>query len=504
MKAGEASFQTEATKLSPKTTQAQAPAEVLQQTPKNQDQVLSEAFSRVLSARKNNDRVLMNAEDAGVERVQQEILDAEKQFTQRNQNSPEPLSEEEIQEYYQDRAKRWEPEIHEQVIEKMGDRVKPMKEPEPKLQGSLNQQGLNKHIGESWATTSLKDIQALRQTLGIKDYAPPGGVVAALQDQPLSQRLYAMTAEKSDHDDNSLLSLTELFSDPATGKTLHPRDLNNILQDFQDKNYGTKDLNNGEKLALYMYTKSSWTDKINGYLRQMDNTVSTIARQKKAGANTEEAEKELQKLMADPEMKQTRQVATLMMNALGKLIARQQKETDNTYMVTRGAGAKHFDVKKNDIIYDAAFTSTSDAPSHQSQFAKASDVQMLLFSNQGVDVSKISGFQDEATEHEILMFPGTMFHIDSIFTPEKLWTGGAKEQLIVGREFSNDAPINMANTHLQGVQKWKQSPFKGQKYDPAEVRGILRKKYEETNKQEPKKAPKKGWADYLMGLFGRK
>lgn len=471
-----------------------------------QNRTLKEAFQRVSDARKNNDETLMNTGDEDVIQAQQEILAAEKQFAQRNQNNSAPLTEEEMQEYYQDRAKRWEPEIHGQVIEKMGDRVKPLVSPQPELQGSLDKEGLNQYIGNDWATTSLKDIQALRKTLGIKDHNPPSGVIAALQDQPLSQRLYTVAAEKPDHDDNSLLSLTELFSDPdIEDKILSPKDLNNILQDFQDKDYGTKDLNNGEKLALYMYTKSSWTDKVNGYLRQIDSTISTIARQKKEGASTAEAEKELQKLMSDPGFKQTRQVTTLMMDALGKLIARQQKEKDKTFMVTRGAGAQHFDVKKNDIIYDAAFTSTSDAPSHQSQFAKASDVQMLLFSNQGIDVSKISGFQKEATEDEILMFPGTMFHVDTILTPEELYSGGRKEQLIVGREFSNDAPINMATTQLQGVQKWKQSPFKGQKYDPAEVRDMLRKKYEQATKdQEPKKTPKKGWTDYLMGLFGRK
>jgi hypothetical protein len=339
---------------------------------------------------------------------------------------------------FEGRAKRWAPAVDAAVADKLAGRLKPLNDPEPGVVGESQKGGLHEYFGAGWANTDLNNIDALRKALGVASYSPPDEVIDALQKQPVSQRLYALTAEGAEFEDKSWASLSELFSNTRLG-VLPDERIESAIASFEGYP-GAENLSNAEKAALYFYTRSSWTDAVNSYLRKLDGASVTLMKQKARGGDTEYVERKLKLLMTDPSFKQTRQVATLMMNGLAKLIAARQAHGGKPLMATRGAGGDTFSrVGEQDAVYDAAFMSTANMPSHMSEFSNNAKVNMVLFSNQGVDVAPFSGYSHEK---EILMFPGTMFNVDMMLEP-------GDDQLLVLRELVDGEPIDAASLRPQ-------------------------------------------------------
>ena len=391
---------------------------------------------------------------------------------------------------FEGRARRWAPVVDAAVADKLKGRLKPLMGSDPGVVGVPQKGGLHEYFGAGWVNTDLNNIDALRKELGVAPYSPPDEVIDALQKQPVSQRLYALTAEGAEFEDTSVASLSELFSDFDAEKELSEAEVQRALDKFEEEADsslippGLEKLSNAEKCALFFYTRSFWTDAVNSYLRKLDAASVALMKHKAEGGNTAEAEQQMSLLMTAPGFKKTRQVATLMMNGLAKLIAERQGLVGKPLMATRGAGKDKFStIEEQDAVYDAAFLSTANTATHKSPFARDSHVNMLLFSNQGAYIAAVAGYN----ENEILMFPGTIFNLDMVLEPLE------NKQLLVLRELVNGEPIDVPPSLRK--DQWDETGDRwGEDYVPAklnkdEIQAMLEKKADEDARKKKATSP---------------
>lgn len=373
---------------------------------------------------------------------------------------------------------KWANEVRDAVVKKLDEKLRPIYRTGTELYSDILDDDGNSAFDEAesfvnWGDglsnglidASLSEIGQFRQDLGLGKHEPPAGVVEALKNQPLSQRFYALVGEDSGVDEDVINDdLKELFWDNVEDRGLDVDELESMVAEMDKK--GTEDfvgLNKAEKLALYFYTNSPWTERVNNYMRDLQNGMEAVAQAEKEGRDSSVEKGRVEILMAAPAFEQTRKIATLMMNGLGKMIAKRQGRDAQPFMATRFTNGDLKDVKSGDVISDAGFLSTSDAKN------VSGTNKFLLFTNQAADVSSISEFENEK---EILVFPGTMFNVDmAIHKSSELGKdlSSKNQSSFVVREMVNGKPIDASkiSRYDQSLEtgrtwegrKWEKDPM---------------------------------------------